>query len=146
MNVGSTGKLYTPQLLGLATQLAAYPFDRAFGCSASRRSRSCGSTIAIGMDLDPGGRISSVGMKVSACAVGQASAAVLADFTINRTPHDLELATRSIERWLAFEAGIPDLPNFGLLAGAQDFYGRHDALLLPWKAGCDALFNAPRAG
>lgn len=142
MSAGSTGKLYTPQLLALATMLAAFPLDREFQFNASLRSRSCGSTLTLGIDLDDKGLVSAIGMKVSACAVGQASAALMAQSVVGHRPSDLVTATRDIEAWLAEAAEMPDLPGFAALEAVQTYHGRHEALLLPWKAACDALSNA----
>lgn len=146
MNGSPVGKLYTPQMLALATQLADFPLDRKFAHGATRRSRSCGSVLEIGIDTDPGGRISKLGMKVSACAVGQASAAVLAQSAIGRTGADMAAAAAGVEAWLAGEGDLPDWPGLAELAGAQPYAGRHEALLLSWKAACDALSNAEHAG
>src|SRR6185503_5331303 len=49
--------LYTPQVLGLATGLARWSWDDALALTGAARSRSCGSTLAIGLGLDPDGRL-----------------------------------------------------------------------------------------
>jgi len=141
MSAGSTGKLYTPQLLALAAQLAANPLDREFQHNATRRSRSCGSTLDVGLDLGVDGCISAIGLRVSACAVGQASAALLAQSLTGRDLTELVAATRDIELWLAGQGELPDWPDFAVLEAARPYHGRHEALLLPWKAACDALSN-----
>lgn len=146
MNGGSAGKLYTPQLLSLATQLAAFPLDREFTRGATRRSRSCGSVLEIGIDTDTNGQICNIGLKVSACAVGQASAALLAQSAVGRTRADIAAAAAGIEAWLGGAGDPPDWPGLAELAGAQPHAGRHEALLLSWKAACDALSNAEHAG
>ncbi|MBE5072838.1 iron-sulfur cluster assembly scaffold protein [Erythrobacteraceae bacterium E2-1 Yellow Sea] len=142
MSAGSTGKLYTPQLLALATQLAVFPLDREFQLTASLRSRSCGSTLSLGLDLDQDGRICAIGMKVSACAVGQASATVMAQSMMGQSVSCIMAATDEIDTWLAGKGNLPELSGFAVLEAAQPYHGRHEALLLPWKAACDALSNA----
>lgn len=141
MSAGSTGKLYTPQLLALATQLAANPLDREFQYGTSRRSRSCGSKLDVGLDLGADGCISAIGLRVSACAVGQASAALLAQSLVGRKVTDVIATTSVMELWLSGKGELPDWPDFAVLGAARPYHGRHEALLLPWKAACDALSN-----
>ncbi len=132
-------KLYSPALLGLATALSAFPLTDDLPMIAEARSRSCGSVIALGLALDDSGRIVRIGMQVSACAIGQASAALLAQAVSGRTPAQLRHAAEGLTAWLTGEADLPDWPGIDALAPARDHPGRHGALLLPWTAACEAL-------
>ena len=67
--------LYSTELLALAIELADYPFDAAAPAKGHARSRSCGSVIDLSSS---GGSLEDLGLRVSACAVGQASAAIFA--------------------------------------------------------------------
>lgn len=138
-------KLYSPALLSLATELSRYPLDPALPLVAEARSRSCGSVIALGIALDAGGAVERVGMQVSACAIGQASASLLARNIAGATPATIADATDALAAWLAGEGALPDWPGLDLLAPALAHPGRHGALLLPWKAACDALSSPPPA-
>lgn len=131
--------LYSPQLLALAVELADIPLDPHAPHSGEVRSRTCGSTLAIGCTIDGAGAISSVGMKVSACAVGQAAAAIFAGDAVGRNFADLEAAERSIAAWLSSGDELPDWPRLGMLEPALPHQGRHEAILLPWRAALDAL-------
>lgn len=146
MSAGPAGKLYTPQLLGLATRLAAYPLDRGFQFTSTRRSRSCGSTLDLGLDCDENGRVVGIGLRVAACAVGQASAAIMAQSLPGCSASDVAAASQAIEDWLADNGPLPDRPDFALLNAARPYSGRHEALLLPWNAACDALSNQQVCG
>lgn len=139
MTAPATPKLYSPALLGLATGLAAYPLTPDLPLRAEARSRSCGSVIALGLALDDDGLIARIGMQVSACAVGQASAALLAQHAAGRDPGAVSAAAQAIADWLAGTGPLPDWPGLAALAPARDHPGRHGALLLPWKAGTAAL-------
>lgn len=136
--------LYTPDLLALATELARFPFDPDLSLQAEARSRTCGSVITVGLDLDSGAIIRRVGMRVKACAIGQASATLLARSVAGRSAADVAAAHAMISAWLAGESDLPDWPDLALLAPAQPHKGRHGALILPWKAACEAL--STRAG
>lgn len=139
MTAPATPKLYSPALLALATGLAAYPLTPDLLLRAEARSRSCGSVIALGLALDDDGLIARIGMQVSACAVGQASAALLAQHAAGRDPGAVSAAAQAIADWLAGTGPLPDWPGLAALAPARDHPGRHGALLLPWKAGTAAL-------
>lgn len=142
MTAPATAKLYTPALLGLATGLAQYPLTDDLPWRAEARSRSCGSVIALGLALDEEERIARIGMRVSACAIGQASAALLAQSAAGCAPLAVGEATEALEEWLAGEGALPDWPGIGALAPARDHPGRHGALLMPWTAARMALSQA----
>lgn len=139
MSSGPAGKLYTPELLRLAASLAAFPLGADLPLRASGRSRTCGSTIEIGLQLDAEGRIAGIGMLLSACAVGQASAAILATAAQGRTAPEIAAARAGIAAWLGGEGELPDWPGLALIEPARIHTGRHEALLLSWNAAVEAL-------
>lgn len=138
----SSSKLYSPRLLALSAQLADFPLSRQFAFNCDLRSRTCGSTITIGADLDGAGLIAGIGMQVAACAVGQSSAAVMAIAARGSSPADSTEALQSIENWLSGEGPPPQWPGFDALHPALPHKGRHEALLLPWRALNQALSTA----
>ncbi len=115
----------------LATQLADYPLDKEFSFRAEARSRTCGSTIEIGVDLDADRCVSRLGMQVSACAVGQSSAAIMATGAKGRSVQELFEANEAIEAWLGGASPndhpVPDWPGFEALEPAWEHKGRHSA-------------------
>jgi NifU-like protein involved in Fe-S cluster formation len=135
----ASSKLYTPELLGLAAGLAAFPLTDTLPLRAEARSHTCGSTIAVGFALDTGGRVAKVGMKVTACAIGQASAALLAQAILGESPDRVCEVADALRRWLAGEGEVPEWPGIAALLPARAHPGRHGALLLPWTAACKAL-------
>jgi NifU-like protein involved in Fe-S cluster formation len=147
VNARASARLYSPELLGLATALAAYPLTDDLPLRAEARSRSCGSVIALGLALDEDGtRIDRVGMRVSACAIGQASAALLAGYARGAQPRQVIAVAEAFAAWLAGEGDLPaDWPGLGALAPALAHPGRHGALLLPWTAAREALSSGAGA-
>jgi len=135
--------LYTPQMLALSTELALYPWSNGFDHQAEERSSVCGSTIAIGLDTDSDGRITRLGLKVSACAVGQSSAAILAKGAKGSNTTTVQETAAAIASWLAGEGDLPEWPQLEVIVGARPHPGRHGALLLPWEAAIKAL-SAPQ--
>ena len=138
--------LYSPQMLALAVELANIPLDPHAPFLGEARSRTCGSTLALSCAIDASGTICAIGMKVSACAVGQAAAAIFAKGAVGRDRGELLTAERSIAAWLSGKGNIPDWPRLGMLEPALPHKGRHEAILLPWRAALDALSKDAASG
>lgn len=139
MNAGPTGRLYSPELLALATSLSEFPLTDDLCLRAQERSRTCGSTLEIGLALDASGHIARLGMRVSACAVGQASAALFAQSAKGRSVDDIAIALARIESWLMANGTLPVWPGLAVLEPAKPYSSRHDAVLLSWRAALSAL-------
>lgn len=137
-------KLYTPEILALAVELADYPRLPCPDTSTQVRSRTCGGTLTLDLALDEGDRIEAVGLGVSACAIGQAAAAIFARTAIGRGPEEMLAALGEVETWLGGEGETPGWPGIGTLEPARAYPARHGAILLPWKAAVDALCKAPQ--
>jgi len=131
--------LYTPEVLVLATGLAAWPWDEGLPLKGSARSRSCGSTLSLGLELDGEGRIARIGLKPQACAIGQAAAAIFAAAAPGRDVQDIANAGDTIEAWLAGEGPMPGWPGLDAIAAARDYPARHGAILLAWRAARDVM-------
>ncbi len=129
-------------MLALSTELARSPWSESFACHAEARSAVCGSTIMLGLDQDAYGAVSKIGLKVSACAVGQSSAAILASGVRGASISDLDAVHQGLKTWLHKEGELPNWPRLGAVAGALDHPGRHGAILLPWEAALKALSSA----
>ncbi|MEE1876427.1 iron-sulfur cluster assembly scaffold protein [Altererythrobacter litoralis] len=143
MTAGAAGKLYTTELLSLATELSAFPLTGDWVLAGEARSRTCGSSIRIGIEPDDQGRIGKVGLAVTACAVGQGAATIFAREAHRKNAGEIATALEEIENWLeASDASAPQWPGFSALDAARAHPGRHGALLLPWKAAVDALCKA----
>jgi NifU-like protein involved in Fe-S cluster formation len=142
MAAGKAATLYTPEILTLAVELAQYPFAPDGSRQGSARSKNCGSTLDISFDCGPGGTIGKLGMRISACAIGQASAAIFARHAIGRSRTEIGAALSEISLWLDGQGPIPAWPDLELIAPARTYPARHGAILLPWKAAAEALSNA----
>ena len=139
-------KLYTPELLALAVALADYPADPGLPLHGDARSKSCGSTLAADVAVDAEGRIARLGLRVRACAVGQASAAIFARAAAGRTLDEIAAAQAAIADWLVGTADLPDWPGLEAIAAARAYPGRYGAIMLPWTAARDALSSTAPAG
>lgn len=141
MSRSAAAPLYSPAMLSLAVELADYPLDTETGTTSQLRSRTCGSTIVMGVSTDENRRIASLGLRVTACAVGQAAAAIFASAAIGRDEAGIAKARSEISAWLAGGGERPDWPRLDMLDPVLDHPGRHEAVLLPWKAAEAALSN-----
>ena len=139
-------RLYTPELLALAVELAEYPPLETAQVRGEARSPTCGSTLAIDLALDQRGRIARLGLRVRACAVGQGAAAIFARHSPGRDFAGIRDALAGLEAWLDDEGPAPDWPDLALVAAARAYPARHGAMLLPWKAAAAALSSAAPAG
>jgi NifU-like protein involved in Fe-S cluster formation len=130
-----TGPLYTTEILRLAASLNdALELDREDG-RAELRSPTCGSRIAIAVQLDEQRRVSAIAQQVHACAFGQASAALVQHHAIGRSHEEVGGALVILSRWLAQEQDeTGDWPGIMALEPARSRQGRHGAILLPFRA------------
>lgn len=142
----AAARLYTPELLALAVELAEYPPLEGPTVHGEARSPTCGSTLALDLALDEAGKIERLGLRVRACAVGQAAAAIFARHSPGRGSGEIAETLRQIESWLAGDSPPPEWPDLQLVAPARAYPARHGAMLLPWKAALAALSSAAAAG
>lgn len=132
--------LYTPDILRLAVATAAIPRLTSPDGSAERRSPVCGSRVIVDVMRGVDGRVSDVGLEVRACAMGQASSALLAAAIKGRTLAELAAATRDLRAFLGGTVEtLPDWPGIEALAPAKAYPARHGAVLIPFEAACAAL-------
>ncbi|QYJ06062.1 iron-sulfur cluster assembly scaffold protein [Qipengyuania flava] len=135
--------LYSPELLGMAIELADVPFDANAAATGHARSRSCGSVIDV--SSKSGERLDGMGLKVAACAVGQASAAIFAHEASGMDEGDVSKVLASLTEWLEGSRDSAFLARLERLEPARAHAGRHEAILLPWRAALDALSKGTRA-
>ena len=139
------GALYSPEILALAVSLAEFPLTEDLPRRGEAYSRVCGSRVTIGIAAGEGGRVARIGARVTACAIGQAAAAL---FLRGANGHDgaaIAAALDALDRWLGDGQGLPDWPGIARLDAARAYPARHPAILLPWKAALAALSNPARA-
>ena len=134
----AAAKLYTPSLLALSVELAAFPHDPGQPLQGRAKSRTCGSEVLLsGREAD--GKLQSLGLQVTACAVGQASAALFAEAAQGQSREQISHILDQLKSWLDDQTGSDFIPRLELLEAARDYPARHEAILLPWRAALDAL-------
>lgn len=135
--------LYNAEILRLTT---AIPHDQRLTdpmASVERRSPICGSRVTVDVNLDAEGRVAEIGMLVRACALGQASAALLANHVVGRDATELAAMRDRLTEWLATgEGAAPDWPGIDVFAPALPYTARHPSIRLAFEAAAQAAEEA----
>lgn len=139
-------KLYSGRILALAADIPH--LDRLDNPHATVKKRSplCGSTVTVDVKLKDG-RIAEFGQDVKACALGQASAAVVGGAIIGATRAQVETGRDQLKAMLKENGPVPDAPFDGLevLMPARDYKNRHASILLTLEATAEAMAKAEQA-
>lgn len=140
-----TTALYNRDILRLA---ASIPHQRRLehpAASVERRSPICGSRVTVDVMLDEAGRVAALGQEVKACALGQASAALMGASALGRSPGELEGARDALAAFLDGRRDDPgDWPGLDIFREARPYKARHASILLAFEAVADAAAEAAR--
>ncbi len=135
--------LYTRDILRLATDVTYARPLTAPDAQVERRAILCGSRIVAEAIVDARGNVADYGYAVHACALGQASATVLARAIIGRSARDIVTAREVLAGYLSgLSNQIGDWPGIGAIAVVRDYPARHAAVLLPFDAAADVVVQA----
>jgi NifU-like protein involved in Fe-S cluster formation len=136
-------KLYSGRILALAADIPHLGRLADPHGTSRKRSPLCGSTVTVDLRVEDG-RITAFAQDVKACALGQASAAVLGDVVIGLRHDDVAQAARALRAMLAEGAPVPAAPfqGYDVLIPARDFKNRHASILLALEATEAAMTDA----
>ena len=126
--------LYNADILGLSATLENAALDAPDG-TARKVSKLCGSWLEIDLKIDDG-VVTDCAMRVQACALGQASAAILRASIIGAKLEELVVARDGLRAMLR-DGGDPPAGRFArlsLLAGVAAYPARHTSTLLAFEA------------
>lgn len=127
--------LYSRDILRLASLLVSG--DRLENPDGTAESRSpvCGSRIQADVALAADGTIEAIALRANACALGQASAAILRANAVGAKLATIEAIRNGVADGLKSGAAMPDhWSELALLTPAKDYPSRHAAILLPYDA------------
>jgi NifU-like protein involved in Fe-S cluster formation len=139
-------KLYSQRILGLAADIPHRGRLEHAQASIRKRAPLCGSTVSVDLDVEDG-RIVRFGQDVKACALGQASAALLGRHVIGRSRAEIETARDQLRAMLKEGGPPPGLPfeGYEVLEPARDYRNRHASIMLALEATAEAMAEAERA-
>lgn len=135
--------LYSRDILRLAAAIPHLGRLAAPHGTAERTSPVCGSRIVVDVRVDGEGRVTELRQEVHACALGQASAALMGREAIGRTGAELAAARDALAGYLADSRDDPgDWPGLQVFSEARRVTARHRSILLAFDAAAAATDDA----
>jgi NifU-like protein involved in Fe-S cluster formation len=130
--------LYNSAILRLATNIPHQTRLDHPQATVAKRSPVCGSRVTVDIVMTDG-RLAEIGQEVRACALGQASAALMAEHAIGRTPSELADARDALAQFLAGQRNDPGTwPGLEIFAPAIPHSARHASIRLAFEAVAEA--------
>lgn len=139
-------KLYSGRILELAADMPRTERLADPDATIRRRSPVCGSTVTVDLVVKDG-RIVEYGQDVKACALGQASAAIVGANIIGRTRDEVATARDELLAMLKQHGPTPSAPfdELKVLEPARDYKNRHASIMLALEATLQAFDKAAEA-
>ncbi|MDP3547621.1 MAG: iron-sulfur cluster assembly scaffold protein [Phreatobacter sp.] len=138
--------VYNKRILELAATIPRLGRLAAPDATATAHSKLCGSTVTVDIAME-GDVVADFAHDVKACALGQASSAIMASHIVGATAAELRALRDDVRRMLK-ENGPPPggrWADIAVLEPVRDFRARHASTLLTFDAVVDALGKAEAA-
>ncbi|WP_097091376.1 iron-sulfur cluster assembly scaffold protein [Novosphingobium sp. Chol11] len=130
--------LYNKDILRLAASIPHHQRLAQPQATVERRSPTCGSRVIADVRMEEG-NLAELGLDVKACALGQASAALMAAQAVGMTVSELEKARDRLAAYLAGEGDDLEFwPGLAILAPARAYPARHASIRLSFEAVAEA--------
>ncbi|MGZ3274012.1 MAG: iron-sulfur cluster assembly scaffold protein [Caulobacteraceae bacterium] len=135
--------LYSAKVLALAANMPRAGRLDAPQASSEKVSKLCGSRVTVDLVLRDG-RVADFAQDVKACALGQASAAVLGAHVIGATVEELVEARDALKAMLKAGGPPPEgrFSDLRALEMVRDYPPRHASTLLAFEAAVEAARQA----
>ena len=134
--------LYNTDILTLSSTLENASLPAPDG-TARKVSKLCGSWLEIDLNIEDG-VVSDCALRVQACALGQASAAILKESVLGASLAELTDAREGLRALLKAGGAAPTgrFAKLALLAGVAKYPARHTSTMLAFDAAVTAFENA----
>ncbi len=135
--------LYNTDVLSLAANISRVgKLDAPYG-TARKVSKLCGSWVEVDICLEDD-VVTDFAVRLQACALGQASAAIMAEVVIGASTVELQEARDGLRAMLKDSAEAPGgrFAKLSLLADVANYPARHTSTLLPFEAVLAAIMDA----
>lgn len=135
--------LYNDKILEFAANIPRLGRLDAPDASATHRSRLCGSQVTVDLAMADG-RVSDFAHEVKACALGQASASVMARHVIGASVDELAAVEREMTAMLKENGPAPEgrWEELKYLEPVREHKSRHASTLLTFAATLEAARKA----
>ena len=133
--------VYNKRILELAADIPRLGRLAAPQASATAHSKLCGSTITVDVAMADG-KVADYAQELRACALGQASASILARGVIGATPEELRSLREKMRKMLKENGPPPAAGKWGdiaVLEPVRDYKARHASTMLTFDAVVDAI-------
>ena len=137
--------VYNAKILGFAGNIGRIGRLAQPDASATAHSKLCGSTVTIDLRMEDG-VVTDFAHDVKACALGQASSAIMAEHVVGATAEELREVRDTMRRMLK-ENGAPPQGRFEdlkYLEPVRDYKARHASTMLTFDAVVDAIGQIER--
>ena len=131
--------IYNERILDLAGNIPRLGRLEAPQATARAHSKLCGSTIIVDLSMAEG-RVSDYAHDVKACALGQASASIMARHVIGATAAELRALRDQVRAMLKQNGPAPEgeWVDVAVLGPVRDYRARHASTLLAFEAAAQA--------
>ena len=133
--------IYSQKILTLAANMPRAGRLAAFHGSSEKTAKLCGSSIGVDVLLDVNGCVADFAQDVRACALGQASAAVLGANIIGADLEEILSARNALRAMLKDGGPVPEgrFAELAVLSPVKDYPARHASTLLAFDAAVEAM-------
>lgn len=138
--------IYNKRILVLAGNIPRLGRLERPDATATAHSKLCGSTVIVDLTLHEG-LVSDFAHDVKACALGQASSAIMARGIVGSSPDELRALRDKVRRMLKENGPAPEgrWADIEVLEPVRDYKARHASTLLTFEAVAEAVDKAEAA-
>lgn len=132
--------IYNAKILGFAGNISRLGRLETPDATARAHSKLCGSTVTVDLKM-VNDVVSDFAHEVKACALGQASSAIMAEHVVGARADELRAVRETMRRMLK-ENGPPPEGRFAdlkYLEPVREYKARHASTLLTFDAVVDAI-------
>ena len=132
--------VYNAKILGFAGNIGRIGRLPEPDASATAHSKLCGSTVTVDVAVKDG-VVTDFAHDVKACALGQASSAIMAEHVVGASTEELRAVRETMRKMLKENGAPPDgkWADIALLEPVRDYKARHASTLLTFDAVVDAI-------
>jgi NifU-like protein involved in Fe-S cluster formation len=137
--------VYNAKILGFAGNIPRIGRLAHPDASATAHSKLCGSTVVVDLSVE-NGVVTDFAHDVKACALGQASASIMARHVVGANAGELRAVRETMRKMLKENGPAPEgrFAELKFLEPVRDYKARHASTLLTFDAVVDCLDQIER--